>query len=162
MSKVFEKVILFRLNHRLEKDKSSSITKLLKVLNTHSCFSNLPTDARTLLKTHRTVILSTISGGTYYHFGIEKGIQQVLSQCGEKIPLEIKLLVNIDGSAIANSSSSQFWPILDYLSYSVTIPSVFPIGIFHGNNKPLNVHDYLNDFVTEINELLIREVAFKN
>jgi len=57
------------------------------------------------------------------------------------------LAVGVDGLPLSKSSSSQFWPILAYI-----VPHhehVFPIGIYHGHQKPQNSDDFLKDFVSE-------------
>jgi hypothetical protein len=41
-------------------------------------FDALPQDSRTRLKMPRTVVLKGMANGTYYHFGLEKGISNNL------------------------------------------------------------------------------------
>lgn len=48
----------------------NAVNSLLDIL--HDYHPNIPKDARTLLKTPRHYDVKEISGGSYYHFGIEK------------------------------------------------------------------------------------------
>lgn len=127
-SKLASWAIEEQINHQ-------SLKKLLGILREHPCHSNLPTDARTLCNTPRTVNLLSLAGGNYYHFGVGKGIQGLL-ETTEKIPATVELLLNVDGLPITKSTASQLWPILCSLSYTLSKASVFPVGIFHGNKKP--------------------------
>nr|XP_042912828.1 uncharacterized protein LOC122272862 [Parasteatoda tepidariorum] len=134
----------------------STITNLLKVLKKYPCGSDLPLDARALLQTPRCVRVENMSNGVYHHFGIEEGIKFILSKINSKNLLDpdLKLLVNVDGLPLAKSSGSQLWPILGSLSYNLNAPCVFPIGIFHSNQKPENPNLFLNKFVEEMNKLI--------
>lgn len=73
---------------------------------------------------------------------------------------EIKLVIGIDGFKISKSTSSQFWPILAYIRPYNNI--VFPIGIFHGTQKPLNCNDFLRDFVNETKHLITNGITIRN
>lgn len=55
------------------------LTALLKLLNTHKCFSYLPLDARTLLKTPRAYDIKNIGSGQYCHLGIKDSITRILN-----------------------------------------------------------------------------------
>jgi hypothetical protein len=50
------------------------INKLLPVLESHPCHSDLPVDARSLLKTKRNVSLIPMHPGEYYHFDLLNGL----------------------------------------------------------------------------------------
>lgn len=47
------------------------------------------------------------------------------------------------------------------MSYTIPASSVFPIGIFHGNQKPLNLNEYFNEFITEIIDLIENGMIFE-
>ncbi|KZR98020.1 Uncharacterized protein APZ42_006773, partial [Daphnia magna] len=51
------------------------INKLLSVLKSHPCHSDLPVDARSLLKTKRNVSLIPMHPGEYYHFDLLNGLK---------------------------------------------------------------------------------------
>lgn len=155
------------LTHKLaswavdEQINHESLNKLLAILREHPCHSSFPTDARTLVKTPRNVKLLSLAGGTYYHFGIEKGIRSLLDQ-KEKIPTTVELLLNVDGLPISKSTPSQLWPILCSLSYTLSESSVFPIGIFHGNKKPSDAAQYLSHSIDEMKSLITNGIKIKN
>lgn len=92
------------------------VNNLLKRLNKDAQLNFLPLDARTLLSSKRgKVTLIDIPPGKYYHFNVENGLIDMLtdmSKRGIDIPNELKILVNVDGIPISKSSSSEFWPIL--------------------------------------------------
>lgn len=69
---------------------------ILFLLRTHSCFSNLPKDVRTLLNTPRNrVAVSIVEPGEYIHFDLEVCIIENLSNTAT-IPLEIDLDFHTD------------------------------------------------------------------
>ena len=54
-----------------------SLSKLLKILKSHSCLNYLPSDPRTLLKTpNKLTIVKELYPGMYHHFGLENGLNQ--------------------------------------------------------------------------------------
>lgn len=119
-------------------------------------FFCLPKDARTLLKTKSVECNSVkeVNPGTYYHFGIGNGIiRHFLDSTSND---EIKLVVGIDGLPISKSSSTQFWPILGYIR-SIS-NHVFPIGVYCGTQKPIDSNEYLKDFVTEAEQLILNGI----
>ena len=54
------------------------LNKLLELLKSHKCFSNLPSDARTLLKTPRVYEIKNIGSGQYCHLGVKNSITRIL------------------------------------------------------------------------------------
>jgi len=61
----------------------------------------------------------------------------------------IEVGFSIDGLPLCKSYSSQFYPIL-YIVNNVKIsPNIFPIGIYHENDKPSSFNDFLEEFVDE-------------
>jgi len=126
----------------------NAINGLLKVLKYDAGLSFLPKDARTLLQCKSTKITNLRNvepGGYYYHFGLSTGIIKYSSILS--LPDIIKIAVGVDGLPLSKSSSSQFWPILAYIApYH---EHVFPIGIYHGHQKPQSSDDYLKEFVSE-------------
>lgn len=76
----------------------------------HSCFSTLPIDPRTLLKTPRKQEVRLVAPGINYHFGLFNSISNIITSTKNNDC--IKIIVNIDGLPISKSSPQQFWPIL--------------------------------------------------
>jgi len=131
----------------------AAVNDLLKNLKQFPLFSDLPSDARTLLKTSTTAIVKTIGGGVYHYFGIKKEVE-FLVDSGLNLPSELLLVAGIDGLPITSNPPSQLWPILGYFSNINSVrPSVFIIGVFYGKTKPENSNEYLRDFVDELKYL---------
>lgn len=61
----------------------------------------------------------------------------------------IELAIGVDGLPIVKSSESCLWPILGRV---VNIPgnNTFLIGMYHGNEKPMDANDYMSDFIDEM------------
>lgn len=131
---------------------SNALLKGLKSLKKQNGkFKELPLDARTLLKTPRSVLLDNIADGKYWHFGLKEGIHQQLANLPHNsIPESISLLVSVDGIPLTKSSRSTFWPILG-LIYGEEQP--FPIGVYHGTGKPECVNSFLSKFIGEAVQL---------
>ncbi|XP_073729979.1 uncharacterized protein [Misgurnus anguillicaudatus] len=130
-----------------------ALNSLLNTLRKHKL--NLPKDSRTLLGTVRSnTEIQEKAGGKYYHFGVLKSIAGVLRQNTdilERINI-LELQVNIDGLPLYKSSATQFWPILGTVQNLVNEEPV-TIGLFCGTCKPTSLDEYLQDFISEINEL---------
>lgn len=128
--------------------KNTALNCLLKELKRQG-FSNLPNDSRALLETPRSREVSDIFPGKYVHIGIRKGIDHYLKG-QQQLPQSIMLDFNVDGAPITKSTNSSVWPILCKV---VGSKFVFPIGIYHGLQKPNNFSHYLSIFVDELTEI---------
>ena len=120
---------------------------LLRALHPH-----LPKNPRTLLGTAKQYQVQSISGGSYYHFGIAASIKKAISVVevsGHKDSQSIAMQLNIDGLPLFKSSQTQFWPILGKLVDPFPTKP-FIIGIYCGMKKPDNIEEFLHDFVTEM------------
>lgn len=134
-----------RINH-------TALRSLLKVLQTHSCHSDLPNDPRTLLNTPRSMQIKEINYGHYWHYGLKKGIVNILNNLEQYQNNIIELMIGIDGLPISKSSGSQLWPILGKI---LDLNKVFIIGIYHGHSKkPEYASEFLEDFVNEAKQLV--------
>jgi len=71
---------------------------ILSVLRTHTCFSSLPKNVRTLLKTPRTpAVVSKVDPGNYIHFSLEAEIIKTLSlSLISNVPHELEIDFNTD------------------------------------------------------------------
>ena len=94
---------------------SNALNDLLQILRDYH--SELPKDARTLMKTQTKYNILSICGGSYYHFGISKSVLQKLITSSQILSdvQTVCLQINIDGLPLFKSSGSQFWPILGRL-----------------------------------------------
>ncbi len=64
----------------------------------------------------------------------------------------VELQVNIDGLPLYKSSATQFWPILGTLQ-NIKKEEPVTIGLFCGTSKPTSLAEYLQEFISEVNEL---------
>jgi len=142
---------------------NSTLSGLLKVLKKHDCFSNFPSDARTIHQTNSNTTYSqpiqvkTVSPGIYYHFGLANGIKQFIDKRFSNET--IKIVIGVDGLPLAKSSGSTFWPILGYIrQFNQT---VFPIGIYWGHEKPGDSNIFMNDFIEEVRDLILNGITVK-
>ncbi|KAE9536958.1 hypothetical protein AGLY_006765 [Aphis glycines] len=118
--------------------------------------STLPSDARTLLKTSKTKFCSkNVSPGKYIHIGLEKQLKRIISGPFQDSIYSFKLIINIDGISIFKSSNIQVLPILFGILSDINElqNKVFPIGLYCGKGKPLDMDSYLEEFVNEVNNL---------
>ena len=134
------------LQHDIPKSALRSLLGILKPLH-----NELPLDPRTLLKTPTRYLLKNMSGGQgkYYHFGISAGIR--LEKCPDG-PNPLLLQFNVDGLPLFKSSSTELWPILCHVKNSQLEP--FIVGLYCGKKKPADIFEYLEDFVTDLSQVL--------
>lgn len=146
----------------------NAINSLLSSLRKHSCFSELPKDARTILNTNKKSAsmnnIRTINPDRYYHFGLENGIITNYNfkpsvSSDNFSPSIIRVAVGIDGLPISKSTSHQFWPILGYIVPNKN--AVFPIGLYLGK-KPADSNDFMIDFVSEAKNLILNGIRINN
>jgi len=132
------------------------VNELLLILRQEGL--DLPKDARVLLNTpkHQTII--HINPVSYIHLGIKTMMFPILKTfisdfCNTYI---IKLSLNIDGLPISKSSKACFWPILiSIINNTKLYKLIIPIGIYHDKyKKPDCISEFLNPFVTEMNDLI--------
>lgn len=107
-------------NNNLTHVQSNNI---LSVLRTHTCFSSLPKDVRTLLKTSRTpTVISKIDLGKYIHFSLGAGIVKILLRLlSVSISHELKIDFNTDGCSLDKSGNIHIWPIQCRFKYKKKI-----------------------------------------
>jgi hypothetical protein len=134
-----------------------SLKELLKILNKNN--HNVPKDPRSLLKTPRTNshTIKDIDGGQFHYFTIVKGLKNILdiSELLQYSDKNISLMINVDGIPIHKSTNMQFWPILIQAKINkIIVGEPFIADLFVGNSKPLNIDQYLVDFIEELQPLL--------
>lgn len=92
------------------------VSHLLKRLHTEAKMTFLPKDSRTLLMSRREKIVpTTVQPGKYQHMDIAASLLDSVAKMdasGRDLPNILRLLVNVDGIPLTNSSASEFWPIL--------------------------------------------------
>ncbi|ODM92363.1 hypothetical protein Ocin01_14323 [Orchesella cincta] len=129
--------------------KSRAVNSLLYILKQHSCFSELPKDSRSLLKTPRKINIIKVKPGNYCHFPLVKTLSKVVEN--DNFP-SIGLQLNVDGVPISKSSSQQFWPILAHVVNKPSSPP-FVLGIYYGTDKPESSNKFLEIAVQELLEI---------
>lgn len=122
--------------------------------------NTLPKDSRTLLNisSTKTANIKIMKPGKYYHFGLENGIRR--HSLNYNLEDDIKIIVGVDGLPLSKSSSSEFWPILAYIHPQND--KVFPIGIYHGYEKPHDSNDFMKYFIEELKFLIINGIIINN
>jgi hypothetical protein len=124
----------------------------------------LPKDPRTLLSTPRESDVSVVAGGSYFYFGLQKTLNNVIDTyklVHELDNEQLSLLVNIDGIPLFKSCNTTLWPILCTVK---EFPSVVPfaVALYCGSCKPSSVDSYLHDFVSELKLLIANGIVLNN
>lgn len=122
---------------------------------------NVPKTTKKLLhkKLKTPFVTRTVNPGKYFHFGLKNQILK-LDDLLNNIE-EIHLDIGIDGIPLFKSSSVGLWPILGKI-VNLNIYSIFIIGIYCGNKKPVCINSYLHDFVVELKDICVTGIAFNN
>ncbi|XP_046406989.1 uncharacterized protein LOC124171751 isoform X1 [Ischnura elegans] len=119
-----------------------------------SCFSDLPVDGRTILRTPPQVNLHSVPPGDYIHIGLKKQLSVVISQLSKPVD-SLNLLFNVDGLSLYRSSASEVYPILFSLPTLKEFKGkVYPVGLYYGASKPCNLSSFLDLFIVELNDVL--------
>ncbi|CAC5385966.1 unnamed protein product [Mytilus coruscus] len=136
----------------------SGLNDLLSILRKQGL--RVPCDARTLLKTPRSIASIQKCGGDYLYLGIGSGLLKVLATQQEYFEKskcrKLALTFNIDGVPLFKSSGVQMWPIL----CSIKNFEPFVVALFCGNSKPSTVNEYLDDFLHELCALIQNGLRF--
>lgn len=121
----------------------SQLSSLLKVLQQHDCFAEIPVDARTIMATSAPskTLIKTWEDGDFVYFGLT---EEIIKYPDIK---EFVLQINVDGLPLFHSSRLQLWPILG--NFVGVTKEPFVIGIFCGDKKPSDPNVFLNDFVED-------------
>lgn len=141
----------------------SALKELLQILCCLPDLKNIPNDPRTFLGTPRSIVPRVVNPGSYFHLGIANGLNKMFQHVDSlNVPDCIEVGINIDGLPLFKSSSSQLYPILCIVNNVKIQPNIFPIGVYHGSEKPNNFNDFLRDFVTESSKLSSNGLFIKN
>lgn len=126
-----------------------AVTSLLKTLHSKGMHF-FPTDSRALLKTPRSIETLSVAGGNYWHNGMRKCIEKILSDINQDILIEIN--INVDGLPLFKSSKVEFWPILANI-HGMREIKPFIIGIWSGDGKPKCLREYLGPLIEEVHSI---------
>lgn len=133
-----------RINHVQAKE-------ILKLLRTHSCFSQIHLDPRTVMRTPRTPChIDDVAGGQYLHIGFEKGIKSILQNTPfNMIPDNLEIDFHIDGASLDSANRIQLYPIqIRIANIHGSKPEI--VGVWKGSSKPTNPTEFLNPFVDDV------------
>ncbi|XP_066585747.1 uncharacterized protein [Prorops nasuta] len=142
----------------------TALTKLLKGLRMNVS-EDLPCDSRTLLQTPKISLVHYCNSGSYYHYGLRKGLTDHLRNAvpsSSPIDNPIKINLNIDGLPLRKSSKSQIWPLLAQVVYNDKRGKPFFIGAFHGYCKPSTSNEILDEFIKEYLEIKTEGFEYLN
>nr|XP_047128984.1 uncharacterized protein LOC124809195 isoform X3 [Hydra vulgaris] len=134
------------------KISQSLLNELIMILRKYG-HSELPNDARTLLKPFKVVKVHKKCGGTYAYFTIADSLNYFMNTKNAFQSTELSITINVDGLPLFKSSNLQLWPILGLIENYI-----FIIALFCGDAKPNCLDDFLNDFIKEF--LLLTNEGF--
>lgn len=126
-------------------------------------FPSLPKTNKTLKAASKLndVPITRMGDGEHCYIGIKRALEQILQRNNieEQPEIDYRLQFGIDGLPLTKSSRSCFWPILVKIT---SFQEVFPVVMFYGTGKPSCVHEYMNEFVTELDHILKMGMEFNN
>lgn len=151
------------LTWHLQYNISESATNdLLYFLKEHY-FPHLPKNIETLklCSRHSELNIERMNDGEYCFFGLKNMLQCILSKIDDfkDMTNHYQLQFGIDGIPLTKSSRSSLWLILLKIK---SFPLVLPVAVYHGTGKPKNVHDYMRDFIAELDLLLRDGILFND
>ena len=162
-----KKLASWVVDHRVKQNAVDSLlSDVLPVLPEYDSLK-MPKTCRTLVQTPKKTPLKKVEPGSYFHFGLARGIKHMIDKHGIELT-EIQYhglrgLVNTDGLPVAKASGSQVWPIqLRFLEECTAHWPPMVLGVYHGHRKPLIVNEYLEDFVTEALQLKQTGYRYRN
>ncbi|XP_076664960.1 uncharacterized protein LOC143367220 [Andrena cerasifolii] len=128
---------------------------ILSLLRTHSCFSQLPQDVRTLVCTPRNPAATfVVPPGEYIHFDLEAEIIKSLpNTLSVSFVRQLELDFHTDGCSLDKSSSIHIWPVQCRIS---NIPQIKPIvvGIYKGPQKPHDPNIFFEKFIADVRAIM--------
>ena len=140
------------------------ITALLILLKNKG-ISNLPSTAKTFLKTNnfKSNNIQLKSNVEYYYFGVELMITKYFIKYFDNYLYDSNILhisINVDGLPLFKSSSKSMWPILFSMYLGSSEKFFFPVALTLGN-KPKNL-DFLQDTVNDLKYLISNNIMINN
>lgn len=139
-------VVDFNISH-------AALRALLAILRKSYKDVSLPKDARTVMKTPRSIETFKLGedGAEHWHQGLATCLNMHFKNLAEDTAISIN--INIDGLPLFNSATKCFWPILvNVHERSDILPMA--AGVFYGEKKPENAAIYFKPFVDELKCLL--------
>ncbi|KAJ8678823.1 hypothetical protein QAD02_014613 [Eretmocerus hayati] len=141
------------------------VAGLLKALKPHH--PTLPLSTRTLMGPRVDIPIQSFSSNRddseaeFAYFGITDTLLKIVNPILHPRRI-LKLQFSFDGLTLFNSSKREFWPILGKVYTEDNDYKPFVVAIYSGVGKPRCVHEYLWQFVKEINRLLSHGIRIDN
>lgn len=110
----------------------------------------MPKDARTLLKTPKTVHVTEMGSGQFWYGGLKKKLMELCKKMKNGSDT-LELTIHIDGTPIYKSSKAEFWPI--QCSVKGIQMKAFFVALYKGDSKPPSAEIFMRQFLDEIHEL---------
>lgn len=141
----------------LYKQPREAVNSLLNILREDD--PSLPKDRRTLCNVPKQYSkqIVVMNSGKYVQFGFMASLKQLLSNA-DVSGSELWFDINIDGVPISKSSNCCLWPILINV---VGFKTILLVGIYFGYEKPHDINESMEPFVTEFLELCGKGLKFK-
>lgn len=133
--------------------KHNAVDGLLKLLLSHG-HPQLPSTARTLLKTPREVKTVEKSGMECLHYQLKEKLVETLDHYPVQLVSDLETLeltFNVDGLPLFKSSGKSMWPVLCAVMLSPV--TIFPTTLTCGMKKPTDL-GFLEDTVKDLAEIL--------
>lgn len=122
----------------------TALSELLTWFSTKPDVTNLPKDARTLLKTPKKLNYQVLGSGQFYYFSIKNKLLNIVEKCDIS---HFILDFGIDGLPLHKSTKFSFWPILCKVRNLTSY--IFTVAIFYGPEKP-PLDGFLQEFINEL------------
>ncbi|OXU16252.1 hypothetical protein TSAR_001754 [Trichomalopsis sarcophagae] len=134
--------------------------ELLSTLRKHTG-TPFPKSAKTFFKTPRKIETRKMASGEYCHYGLESAIRSFIDMYLNKgIVVDcVKLIVGIDGAPLATSSEKGLWIIA---CSETVLKLVEVLAIYHGEDKPPDVNEFLKQFKEEITFFINNGIEHKD
>lgn len=129
------------------------LDELLAILR-RNAFPDIPKCAKTFLCTTSAQYKIELfdDSGEFVYFGISVNLKRFIISSLHPNGI-IELLINVDGIPLFRSSSKQFWPLLCQIFCKSSFYKPFPVAVYCGDKKPSNINKYLEQFVSELNDI---------
>lgn len=122
--------------------------------------SELPTCARTLLQTCRTVSIRSKSGMEYIYFPLATQLLKHFKGYPAEAVSGLETSINVDGLPLFKSSNKTLWPVLCAI-VNVTPIVVFPVVLTCGKSKPDDL-EFLDELVNDLDNVLKNGIEDEN
>ncbi|CAC5378361.1 unnamed protein product [Mytilus coruscus] len=133
--------------------KHNAVDNLLKILQKHG-HSDIPSTARTILKTKRNIVTEMKSGMEYLYYSLSDQLINVIDKYPQEVRdniTNLEISLNIDGLPLFKSSSKSVWPVLCAVHLDPLL--IFTVALSYGQTKPANL-DFLYDTITDLDNIM--------